>query len=47
MKVITTLTNKTSGEFSLFGHRDDELSGVKRRIGTLIENAAFSRNVSL
>lgn len=46
MKVITTLTNKTSGEFSLFGHRDDELSGVKRRIGTLIENAAFFPGMS-
>lgn len=46
MKVITTLTNKTSGEFSLFGHRDDELSGVKRRIGTLIENAAFFSGMS-
>lgn len=41
MKVITTLTSKTSGEFSLFGHRDDDLSNVKRRIGALIENAAF------
>lgn len=41
MKVITTLTSKTSGEFSLFGYRDDDLSNVKRRIGALIENAAF------
>lgn len=41
MKVITTLTNKTDGEFSLFGKTDENLTETKRRIGCLIENPAF------
>lgn len=41
MKVITTLTNKTDGEFSLFGKTDESLTETKRRIGCLIENPAF------
>ena len=46
MKIITTLTNKTSGEFSLFDSNDKDLTKVKRRIGSLIENAAFFPNMS-
>ncbi len=46
MKIITTLSNKTSGSFSLFESTDDDLTKTKRRIGSLIENAAFFPNMS-
>lgn len=46
MKVITTLSNKTSGDFELFGKKDTELTETKRRIGCLIENPAFFPNLS-
>lgn len=46
MKLITTLANKTSGDFELFGKRDTELTETKRRIGCLIENPAFFPNLS-
>ena len=45
MKTITTLTNKTSGSFSLFGS-EEELTESKRRIGCLIENPAFFGNLT-
>lgn len=41
MKVITTLTDKTSGSFELFHQQDHDLTETKRRIGCLIENPAF------
>ncbi len=46
MKVITTLTNKTSGKFILFGNDDNDLTETKRRIGCLIENPAFFENLT-
>lgn len=46
MKVITTLTNKTSGEFYLFDKNDSDLTETKRRIGCLIENPAFFENLT-
>lgn len=46
MKIITTLTNKSSGSFELFGKSDDDLADTKRRIGCLIENPAFFPNLS-
>lgn len=46
MKIITTLTNKTSGEFELFNQKDNNLTETKRRIGCLIENPAFFPNLS-
>lgn len=46
MKLITTLANKTSGDFKLFGKKDTELTETKRRIGCLIENPAFFPNLS-
>ncbi len=46
MKIITTLTNKTSGEFYLFNKDDSNLSETKRRIGCLIENPAFFENLT-
>lgn len=46
MKIIATLSNKTSGSFELFGNNDNELTSTKRRIGCLIENPAFFPNLS-
>ena len=46
MKVITTLTNKTNGEFYLFDKDDSDLTETKRRIGCLIENSAFFENLT-
>lgn len=46
MRMITTLTNKTSGSFELFGTQDNELTQVKRRIGCLIENPCFFPNLT-
>ena len=46
MKIITTLANKTSGEFTLLNHKDNDLTETKRRIGCLIENPAFFPNLS-
>lgn len=46
MRIITTLTNKTSGEFTLFGKSDDDLTETKRRIGCLIENPSFFPNLT-
>lgn len=46
MKIITTLANKTSGEFILFNHADNDLTETKRKIGTLIENSSFFPNLS-
>lgn len=46
MKVITTLTEKTSGEFELFNQSDNDLTDTKRRIGCLIEKPAFFGNLT-
>ncbi|MDE6025015.1 MAG: ATP-binding cassette domain-containing protein [Lachnospiraceae bacterium] len=46
MKLITTLTNKSDGEFELFNTGDSNLTETKRRIGCLIENSAFFPNMS-
>jgi len=46
MKIITTLANKTSGEFELFGILDNDLTEAKRRVGCLIENPAFYPNLT-
>lgn len=46
MKIITTLTNKTSGEFEIFGVLDNDLTEAKRRIGGLIENPTFYPNLT-
>lgn len=46
MKLITTLANKTSGDFKLFEKKETELTETKRRIGCLIENPAFFLNLS-
>lgn len=41
MKVVTGLTDKTSGEISLFSKKGEAISAEKRRIGCFIENPAF------
>ncbi|MCD7892813.1 MAG: ATP-binding cassette domain-containing protein [Erysipelotrichaceae bacterium] len=46
MKVITTLSDRTSGEIELFENSDKDLTQTKRRIGCLIENPAFFPNLS-
>lgn len=46
MKIIATLANKTSGEFTLLNHNDNDLTETKRRIGSLIESPAFFPNLS-
>lgn len=46
MKTITTLTEKSSGKFELFGKSDVELTESKRRDGCLIENPAFFGNLT-
>lgn len=45
MKIVTTLTEKTSGEFSLFGEEESVIEN-KGRIGCLIENPAFFPNLT-
>lgn len=46
MKIVTTLTNKTSGEYYLFGNNTEDMTESKRRIGCLIENPAFIENMT-
>lgn len=46
MKLVTTLANKTTGTFELFGTPDSEVTEPKRRIGCLIENPAFFANMN-
>lgn len=42
MKIITSLTNKTSGDFTLFHNTKEN----QKRIGSLIENPAFFPNLN-
>ena len=46
MKIISTLSNKTTGEFELFENKDKNLTNTKRRIGCLIEKPAFFPNLT-
>lgn len=41
MKIVTGLTEKSGGEYELFGKKGAAVGGEKRRIGCLIENPAF------
>ena len=41
MKIISTLSKKTSGGFELFSENDENLTENKERIGCLIENPSF------
>ena len=46
MKIISTLTNKTSGEYYLFNQDEKSMKESKGRIGCLIENPAFFENLT-
>lgn len=46
MKIISTLSKKTSGEFELFSENDENLTENKERIGCLIENPSFFPNLT-
>ena len=41
MKIVTSLTDKSGGEYEIFGKRGAEADKEKGRIGCLIENPAF------
>lgn len=46
MKTVTGLTQKTEGEFEVFGKNSSEYEDEKKRIGCLIENPAFFPNLT-
>lgn len=46
MKLVTGLTEPTSGEYSIFGRTGTAAEKEKRRIGCLIENPAFFGNLT-
>lgn len=46
MRIIATLTNKSEGNFILFGNLDNDLTDTKKRIGCLIENPSFFPNLT-
>jgi len=46
MKIISTLSQKTSGGFELFSENDENLTENKERIGCLIENPSFFPNLT-
>lgn len=41
MKIVTGLTDRSGGEYEIFGSKGDAVGKEKRRIGCLIENPAF------
>lgn len=46
MKLVTGLTEPTSGEYEIFGRKGRAAEKEKRRIGCLIENPAFFGNLT-
>ncbi len=46
MKIVTGLTEKSGGEFEIFGKKGSDAEKEKRRIGCLIENPAFFGNLT-
>ncbi len=46
MKTVTGLTQKTEGDFEIFGKNSREYENEKKRIGCLIENPAFFPNLT-
>lgn len=46
MRIISTLTNKTSGSFTLFDCEDNNLLESKKHMGCLIEEPAFFANLT-
>lgn len=47
LKMITGLTDATGGEFSIFSKTGEDLRKERRRIGCLIEEPAFFRNMTV
>ena len=47
LKMITGLTDTTGGEFSIFSKTGDDLRKERRRIGCLIEEPAFFKNMTV
>ncbi|MBQ2580651.1 MAG: ATP-binding cassette domain-containing protein, partial [Ruminococcus sp.] len=47
LKMISGLTDATGGEFSIFSKSGDDLRKERRRIGCLIEEPAFFRNMTV
>ena len=46
MKIVTGLTEQSSGEYEIFGKTGKDAENEKRRIGCLIENPAFFGNLT-
>jgi ABC-type multidrug transport system, ATPase component len=46
MRLVTTLTTKTRGSFTLFENTNEGLTAIKKRIGCLIETPAFFSNLN-
>lgn len=46
-KVISGLTEQTSGDYTIFSKTGDDIRKQRRRIGCLIEEPAFFRNLSV
>lgn len=46
MKILTGLTESTSGSFELFGKQGNDAARERKRIGCLIENPAFFGNMT-
>lgn len=46
MKIITGLAEKSGGEFEIFSKKSAAIQNEKRRIGCLIENPAFFKNLT-
>ncbi len=47
LKVISGLTEQTSGDYTIFSKTGDDIRKQRRRIGCLIEEPAFFRNLSV
>ena len=46
LKILSGLSSSTSGEYSVFSKTGDDLRKQRRRIGCLIEEPAFFRNMT-
>ncbi len=46
MKIVSGLTDQTSGDFSLYSKTGEDIRAERRRIGCLIEEPAFFKNMT-
>lgn len=46
MKILTGLTDQTSGDYEIFGKKSKEAAPIRNRVGCLIENPAFFENMT-